>query len=58
MEHWTLATTQRLWPRLAERKAGGWIRECHGDLHLGNLVLTDTDQITIFDCIEFNDDLR
>ena len=58
VERWTLATTQRLWPRLAERKAGGWIRECHGDLHLGNLVLTDTDQITIFDCIEFNDDLR
>ena len=58
VERWTLATTERLWPRLVERKAGGWIRECHGDLHLGNLVLTDTEQVTIFDCIEFNDDLR
>ena len=58
VERWTLATTERLWPRLVERKAGGWIRECHGDLHLGNLVLTDTGQVTIFDCIEFNDDLR
>ncbi|QQS52984.1 MAG: AAA family ATPase [Candidatus Competibacteraceae bacterium] len=58
VERWTLATTERLWPRLAERKAGGWIRECHGDLHLGNLLLTDTGQVTIFDCIEFNDDLR
>ncbi len=58
VERWTLATTERLWPRLAERKAGGWIRECHGDLHLGNLVLADTGQVTIFDCIEFNDDLR
>ncbi len=58
VERWTLATTERLWPRLAERKAGGWIRECHGDLHLGNLLLADTGQVTIFDCIEFNDDLR
>ena len=58
VERWTRAASERLWPQLAERKAGGWIRECHGDLHLGNLVLTDTDQITIFDCIEFNDDLR
>lgn len=58
LENWTLAATERLWPRLAERKAGGWIRECHGDLHLGNLLLSDDDQITIFDGIEFNDELR
>jgi hypothetical protein len=58
VECWTLAASERLWRRLAERKAGGWIRECHGDLHLGNMVLADADQITIFDCIEFNDDLR
>jgi aminoglycoside phosphotransferase family enzyme/predicted kinase len=58
LENWTLAATERLWPRLAERKAGGWIRECHGDLHLGNLLLGDDDQITIFDGIEFNDELR
>lgn len=58
VERWTLAATERLWPRLAERKAGGWIRECHGDLHLGNMVLTDAGQVAIFDCIEFNDDFR
>ncbi len=58
VERWTLAATERLWPRLVERKAGGWIRECHGDLHLGNMVLTDAGQIAIFDCIEFNDDFR
>jgi aminoglycoside phosphotransferase family enzyme/predicted kinase len=58
VERWTLAATERLWSRLAERKAGGWIRECHGDLHLGNMVLTDAGQVLIFDCIEFNDDLR
>jgi aminoglycoside phosphotransferase family enzyme/predicted kinase len=58
VERWTLATSERLWPRLAERKAGGWIREGHGDLHLGNMVLAGDGQVTIFDCIEFNDDLR
>ncbi|HHW76108.1 MAG TPA: AAA family ATPase [Xanthomonadaceae bacterium] len=58
VERWTLAASERLWPRLAERKAGGWIRECHGDLHLGNMVLADTGQVIVFDCIEFNDDLR
>ncbi|MDG4552625.1 MAG: AAA family ATPase [Candidatus Contendobacter sp.] len=58
VERWTLAATERLWPRLAERKAGGWIRECHGDLHLGNMVLTDAGRIVVFDCIEFNDDFR
>lgn len=58
VERWTLAASERLRPRLAERKADGWIRECHGDLHLGNMVLTDDGQVTIFDCIEFNDDFR
>jgi len=58
VERWTLAMSERLWPRLAERKAGGWIRECHGDLHLGNMILAEDGQVVIFDCIEFNDDLR
>ena len=58
VERWTLAASKRLWPRLAERKAGGWIRECHGDLHLGNMVLAEDGHVVIFDCIEFNDDLR
>ena len=58
VERWTLAASERLGPRLAERKTGGWIRECHGDLHLGNMILTDAGQVTVFDCIEFNDNLR
>jgi uncharacterized protein len=41
----------------AARKALGRIRECHGDMHLGNMVLRDG-RITIFDCIEFNESLR
>ncbi len=40
-----------------QRKTGGFIREGHGDLHSGNMVLLD-DEIIVFDCIEFNDNLR
>lgn len=39
------------------RKANGHIRECHGDLHGGN-ILTLGDHVEAFDCIEFNDSLR
>ena len=39
------------------RRAEGFVRECHGDLHLGNLTLVDG-RITPFDCIEFNAQLR
>lgn len=42
---------------LAKRKSEGWIRECHGDLHLGNMALFD-ERIVIFDCIEFNETFR
>jgi aminoglycoside phosphotransferase family enzyme/predicted kinase len=41
----------------ASRKRDGFIRECHGDLHLGNVAWVD-DGPLIFDCIEFNEDLR
>jgi uncharacterized protein len=39
------------------RRASGMVRECHGDLHLGNVVLLDGELVP-FDCIEFNADLR
>lgn len=38
------------------RIAGGFIRECDGDLHSGNICLAD--RVCIFDCIEFNDRFR
>jgi aminoglycoside phosphotransferase family enzyme/predicted kinase len=41
---------------LEGRREQGWVRECHGDLHLGNIFLTG-DRPVIFDCIEFNDEL-
>jgi aminoglycoside phosphotransferase family enzyme/predicted kinase len=38
------------------RRKAGCIHDCHGDLHSGNIVLTDT--VLIFDCIEFNKRFR
>ena len=38
------------------RRAAGFVRQCHGDLHLRNIVLLDGVP-TLFDAIEFNDDI-
>ena len=43
----------RLRPLLVAREAGGFVRRCHGDLHLGNIVLIDGAPV-LFDAIEFN----
>ena len=41
----------------AVRVNGGFIRECHGDLHLRNICRWQ-DKILLFDCIEFNEPFR
>jgi len=41
---------------LDQRRDDGRVRQCHGDLHLRNIVLLG-DQPTLFDAIEFNDDI-
>ena len=40
-----------------ERVAHGFIRECDGDIHLGNICLLNATAY-IFDCIEFNERVR
>ncbi len=57
LEAWTEASFARLEPLLAKRASNGSIRECHGDIHLGNATLLD-DQVVLFDCIEFNEPFR
>lgn len=54
---WTQAQWQQLRPMFARRRRSGRVREGHGDLHLGNMVL-DADAVAIFDGIEFNAELR
>ena len=44
-------------PLMQQRKQDGYVRECHGDLHLGNMTLING-KVVIFDCIEFNPSLR
>jgi hypothetical protein len=41
---------------LDQRRDDGLVRHCHGDLHLRNILLLG-DQPTLFDAIEFNDDI-
>lgn len=42
---------------LASRIKEGWIRDCHGDLHLEHIHLMP-DALHIYDCIEFNTEFR
>ena len=54
---WTQREGTRLAPLMAARLAAGRVRECHGDLHLGNLLWLDGAPV-LFDAIEFSPALR
>lgn len=49
----TLATVRTILDHRCDR---GWMRHCHGDLHLGNLCLFDGEPLA-FDALEFSVDL-
>lgn len=48
------AMLDRVAPIVDARRRAGWVRHCHGDLHLGNICCLDGVP-TPFDCIEFSD---
>lgn len=50
----TAAAFEAQAPLLEKRTTQGFSRLCHGDLHLGNILLEDGRPV-LFDCIEFND---
>lgn len=54
---WSEQQIAMLEPLLRKRFDRGLVRNCHGDLHLRNLVRLP-DGIRAFDCIEFDADLR
>ncbi|WP_084544668.1 AAA family ATPase [Derxia gummosa] len=54
---WLIREAARLAPLWIRRRAEGRLRDCHGDLHLANLVLLDG-RLLPFDCIEFDPALR
>ncbi len=57
LRDWTEREFARIAPTLALRRAQGFVREGHGDLHLGNIVMVDGEPLP-FDGIEFNAALR
>ena len=50
---WTHKQFKKLKPLLQHRKKEGFVRECHGDMHLHNMALHEGELI-LFDAIEFN----
>ncbi len=54
---WLEGELARVGPALAERRRKGFVRECHGDLHLANVALVDARPV-LFDCLEFDLALR
>ncbi|MCA9053222.1 MAG: AAA family ATPase [Planctomycetaceae bacterium] len=67
LQRWTADASRRLHPRFEQRRADGFVRECHGDLHLGNIVVwhpanprlaPELGRVTPFDGIEFNPEFR
>jgi uncharacterized protein len=50
----TRAAFERHAALLDRRRDAGFVRRCHGDLHLGNIMVEDG-RPTPFDCIEFSD---
>ena len=56
-DKWLQAQHRQLGDRFAQRLETGFVRECHGDLHLANIVLIDG-RVVLFDCIEFNAQFR
>lgn len=57
LANWSENQFQELMPLILQRRLEGFVRECHGDLHLGNIFYRD-EECVLFDCIEFNPNLR
>jgi len=57
LREWTQDSFRVLEPVMAARRHDGFVRECHGDLHLGNIAILEGLPVP-FDCIEFNPELR
>jgi aminoglycoside phosphotransferase family enzyme/predicted kinase len=53
LEKWSRNECVRLQGVISTRKKNNFVRSCHGDMHLGNMVLLDKEPV-IFDRIEFN----
>lgn len=57
LEAWTRTTFELMEDRITQRHENGFVRECHGDLHLANITVYEG-EVTVFDCIEFSEPFR
>ena len=54
---WSEAALEKRQQLITQRKQEGAIRECHGDMHMANIVMLEGKPV-IYDCLEFAEDLR
>jgi aminoglycoside phosphotransferase family enzyme len=57
IESWSLSFMKKKRALFEQRVAQGFIKDCHGDLHLQHICV-EGEKIYIFDCIEFNERFR
>lgn len=57
IQYWSEERFRQLSSRFPVRRRNGSVKNCHGDMHLRNIVRYN-DRLNIFDCIEFNDSFR
>jgi aminoglycoside phosphotransferase family enzyme/predicted kinase len=57
LHDWAQDSANRLADTFTGRLGQGSVRECHGDMHLANMVLV-AGEVRLFDCLEFNPQLR
>jgi aminoglycoside phosphotransferase family enzyme len=57
IELWSLTFMKKNTALFEQRVAQGYIKDCHGDLHLQHICV-EGEKIYIFDCIEFNERFR
>ena len=57
IEAWSITFLDEHAELFEKRIADGYIKECHGDLHLQHVCI-EKDIVSVFDCIEFNERFR
>ncbi|HEY5700581.1 MAG TPA: AAA family ATPase, partial [Gammaproteobacteria bacterium] len=57
LRDWSMESLVLNGDQLRRRRQDGFVRECHGDMHLENLALLDG-RIVVFDALEFSESLR
>lgn len=57
VKRWSTHRLAFFMPTMIRRISQGFVKDCHGDLHLGNIARIDG-ALCFFDCIEFSDNFR